>query len=236
MKDENINDPLREKLNKLSEVPEGLHFNHSAVWQKLEQQLQKKNNKRNRFVFVYAAASLLLFVIVLIYHSTSKPAKTASTAELIKTTNDGKSGITPERNKNILPVPSNETTFNPTKQKQLQLKIQKPFIDSIQAGQKTNAVEFTTMSKGDSNENTLPILVEMVTAPEVSVLKPRFKIAHINEINRSPVQVDVAHAEKNNYGFTLRKEPSSSSLVAELQSLNYPVNKQKTLFNLITSQ
>ena len=67
--------------------------------------------------------------------------------------------------------------------------------------------------------------------------KMRFKIAHINEVNRNTIPEDIAkQAEKIKYGLSLRKEVSFNATDEKEQTQSYSPRSPKSFFSLINSQ
>jgi hypothetical protein len=234
---ENLNDQLKSKLDALAQVPDEYHFNSSAVWKKLEAYLQNPHKRKRSNFFVFAAASLLLVLSVLFFYNLSNQDKMASTLNVNK--NQGDENGNPQSSVSNFSIPGKieVPVLNLFPKKESPNVKQKQDIKRPQEILVNSETEISVPDVVIINEKKVDMSGDILTDKVISSQKPRFKIAHINEVNRNSVSFDIAaQAEKNNYGFTLRKEVSFSGGEEKDQSLTYPASKPKSLFNLINSQ
>ena len=232
---ENQNDKLKHKLDALTEVPEGFHFNSSAVWAKLETQLQSNGKRKKRFVFLYAAASVLFVVIALLVYRNFSKHETIIPA--VTSHKNSASGTSLVKLKDKMPSPVSKNIAN------------KEIIKIKSSSESRQQVILATpempgkVVENDSQIGVIPAeVIDKPGEPPIVIVTPapktRFKIAHINEVNLNSIPADIVKQEpKYNYGFSLRKD----ALVAgeddkEKSPGTYSLRKSKSFFSLINSQ
>ena len=234
----NVNDKLKAKLDTLKETPEGFNFNSSATWQKLETRLQKKNYNQKDLVFKYAAVSVLLIILSLFVYKPSserdtiRPVVVADkkpelliSSPLYETENKAQS-----LEKNIETKPHPHPTYNAHTEQRQKISTNKPEIT-------TNIFQVPIDNNLRATEMLSDLPLETVIVTTTPTSKKRFKIAHINEVNQTIVHPEVGKpGEKNNYGFSLRKEVSFGSEDEKYQPVNHPVTKTKSIYSLLNSQ
>ena len=241
MQVENPNEPLKQKLDALTEVPERFHFNPSAVWAKLEEQLQNHEKSRNRFLFLYAAASVIFIIVSLfVYRNFSKQVTIVPQFEAKKNIESKQShSLSVLKRKVSPPVIKNI-------ENKLQVKSRSPRQTIRTAISVGNAIapELITHPVKDSFQNESALFKEKDMREETSIAvipalpKMRFKIAHINEVNRNTIPDEdiTKQAEKIKYGLSLRKEVSFNTTDEKEQTQSYSPRSPKSFFSLINSQ
>ncbi|HUS03485.1 MAG TPA: hypothetical protein VMY77_17215 [Chitinophagaceae bacterium] len=236
---ENPNNKLKQKLDALIEVPGAFHFNPPAVWSKLEARLQSNSKRRNRFMPFYAAASVLFIIASFIfYRNLSKQETVASPVAAAKNIESKKDSPLPGlKSTGLSPVlkyieKKQHASSSPAQQL---VHAAIPVTHTITPEVITHPVENSFQEPIVFKEKDIRDEISIVIAPALP--KMRFKIAHINEVNRGPIPGDIVkHAEKLNYGLSLRKENSFNSEEENLQTPAYSLRKPRTFFSLINSQ
>lgn len=242
MQVENRNDKLKQKLDALTEVPEAFHFNPPAVWGRLEAQLQNNSKNRNRSVSLYSAASVLFMIVsFLVYRHLSMQETIASPVEANKSIESKKNNLLPQlKSKSLSPVSKYIEKKPAVKLKSAQqlMRVTTPVVRTTALApelitypvEKNFQHESIGFKEKDEHEE-----ISIAIVPVVS--KMRFKIAHINEVNRNPVPDDFAmQAEKLNYSLSLRKHITFSNTDEKEQTPAYSLRKPKNFFSLINSQ
>lgn len=221
---------ISEKLHGLDQVPEGFRFDGAAAWRGLESRLPAGKKKR-RYAFWYAAAVLVLIAIAVAFFSRQPPApaekKTVGTAPNLQP------AIRPNLDRNVaqpfqqqqgtnLPVRNNPVARTPLPDMDQE---DDPLADSNDTDQPQEEIV------SHLQDTALAAAVTVAPSP-----KPKFKIAHINELDHAEEVPPPAPKPVNSYAM---KRPafstlSESPLMDEERML--PKKKRSTLFLTSSSQ
>ncbi len=211
MPQEKLNNLLQQKLEQLKAVPEGVDFNPSSAWQKMEERLHSKNKtyKSNRYV-VAASVVLILFCVWVIkdddkavhekitsHKVTSHKIQKALSTALIK------KELVPEASPRCKPL--NVTTINKiehTKDKRREYVIATIENDR----EKSNTPAVPTL------QEHIPLLIQSETAVITPPVK-KIRIVHINEIEQS---IETAKRNTTAYtGFKFFKHTNQTAIDSE---------------------
>ncbi len=210
---------IKQKLEQLSAVPNGFRFNEEHTWQAMEPKLRPK---RKRFLWVPTAAILLVFFTGYFFIGKHQ-SKLQPAASIVQT-------ISKPVTKNAslpAPVPSQKTTalFKPQTVSNKRM-IMLPVV--IAQGLSSKQPALLPPSETPIQSALLsPADTVLTTALP---LKPRFKIAHVNELNVLPVIVP--EESKKTLALSIRRLSLLDSDEA-LPADDNPViqRKRRTLFS-----
>lgn len=163
---------IREQLDQLHQAPEPFQFRSALVWQQIETRLTEK--KRMHFGWLYGTAAALLLCVGgwwLVQHK-KRPAKTIEPPFVSTQT-----GTTAARDtlqmltiREVQPHPSNLVTVRQTGKQEIKVIPQTPLHPPVVGADSSNLLVVTVPS---TDSLSMPI----------TIAKPRFRIAHINELD-----------------------------------------------------
>lgn len=165
---------IREQLDRLQQAPEPFQFRSALVWQQIETRLTEK--KRRHFGWLYGTAAAVLLCAGgwwLLQHKKTPDAKPASPFVSTPTrTKPGKDTLQKVIDREVQPYPSNLVTVRQTGKQGIKV------IPSTS--------QQTPVAGVDSSG---PLVVSAPPADSLSmpitIAKPRFRIAHINELDNN---------------------------------------------------
>jgi|GEM_PF-1405021 len=171
---------IREQLDKLRQVPDGFQFRSALVWQEIETRLTEK--KRRPFRWLYAAAAAILLCIGGWWFQHKKAPDPAVKSPFVST----KTNSTPGKD-----TLQKLTTRVDQPQPSIQVTARQPEKLQIEP-LKATAVHIPLVIVDSSS----PLMVAATAADSLSmpvaIAKPRFRIAHINELDNHNNTSDLA--------------------------------------------
>lgn len=185
---------IREELDKLHQVPGPFQFRSALVWQQIETRLTER--KRKHGGWLYAAAAVVLLCVVgwwLVQHK--KAPDPVVRPPLVST----KTNTTPDKD-TVQKLTNREVQAQASDQQTVRRPGKQEIIIQ-QAPAQSPVVEVDTSSR---------LLVAVPPADSLSrpitVAKPRFRIAHINELDNNNNSTELAQQP-------LRKKPLMSTFL-----------------------
>lgn len=225
------NEILQKKLEELAGAPEGFVFDAAATWRRLEVKL-KTPKQEKRFLPLYAAAVCLLIAALLLWNLSGTTIKNES----VDNQADNSVSINHVKEKKSLQHASlkePETTFYKKAQKNTKA------IFSVEEKKATLpvAVSDTEVQMKENNLDTFTLTIaDAETRSIVTAHKPKFRIAHINELNNGSLPPNAEQqTNKNNFVFAFH-QPAFTSEDVTIEEKIYPSKKQKGLLGFLNTQ
>jgi hypothetical protein len=202
--------PLEQKLDSLSELPDGFSFDSVQSWNKMEEKLTGRKRKNKKALWYMAAAASILVIVSITYFSQPTPINHVA--------------IEPEKKEQEQPVVSNnknkQTVLN-AESKESKGATAAPFtakakknteiksIDVTENVEPTKQPELVTQINTPHETKAETILPETteVLAPLVSTPVKR-KIIHINELGKESFL-------KEQQSLSIKEEKSSPEIITE---------------------
>ncbi|NII28357.1 hypothetical protein HB364_24960 [Pseudoflavitalea sp. X16] len=219
---------IREQLDKLCQVPDSFRFRQALVWEQVETRLKEKQKKRKPMGWLYGAAAAVLLLLAGWWWLNDKKVEPPVSEKKMPVSNQSSTTIgrdttqkailpeTPvQQSANTVvkrPGAAHTTTGNPVKQDSM-------VVELISANKAMAAVT-------DSNNQQLtamPLAVDSLLVTK-TVRKPRFGIAHINELDNN--RNDAITAQQ-----VVKKKPLLSSFrFSPKNAANDIILNENTLF------
>lgn len=212
---------IKAKLDGMSTVPEDFGFNHEQTWRRLNEQLNRP--KKKYLAWLYAAAILLLIAgsYLVIQNAsvnrnlalpTHHPSKSSNVKAIVQPKN--------EEQANTVTAPYVRTA---KKASQSVLKVEqiKAAVDFIIAEHPIVVLPSATES-------------DTVTKTLATANPPKFRIAHINELNTNEPLFDLPKP-KAGVAFLNRRNISELTEPITVEEKTFVQRKQKTLFSFLIS-
>jgi hypothetical protein len=220
---------ITERLGGLHKLPEGFAFNKDATWQKLEEKLADKPKGKIALWF-YAAVAILFFAIAGIYFFKQDENNKNTFVQATEQKRNSKK---------IIPENAISTTENDAVKPALEKNIKelnsghfkKTFLQTdstLNEPQKENELIVI------ENANTI-VADTLKTMADVVIKKPKFKIAHINELSTEDNSVTLSVTQQK--PVYAMKKPIFSS-VTELPIVGDEkqfIQKKKGFLSIINS-
>ena len=241
MHQDKLNKILQEKLNNLKELPQGVSFNPSSTWNKIENNLIGRK-KQKTIWWYYAAASILLIVSTIAFYNSGSVNINTEMAVVKTSTPSSKIIIS-----NQLPVASGTSTqsaaivkHSPGQKEILkQYALTPPTPEKSAIKKQTQVLEIPAQEPEVKEDAILPTMADLAAnepAPFLQIKKSdtqvnrKFKVVHINDENIEVAYKNVAlektKSKPSFFNFTLR----SQNLTQETSTLNSSPKNQGGLF------
>ena len=177
--------PFQQKLDTLTELPEGFSFDAAQSWNKMEEKLTGKPSKNKRAVWHMVAASVLVVLLSAIYFFNQKKEDAITVLPAIpKIANPA--ATSDKTNRQVLvPVQEKETTGN-TQQLNKKLKTEKPDVIVGPVEKEELRQEDIVLEIPKNEEVNVETNIKESTAVEIPVVVTpiKRKIIHINELGK----------------------------------------------------
>jgi len=171
--------PLRQKLDELTELPDGFSFDAAVSWNQLEGRISRNSSRKKKWAWYIAAASVLILFSVVYLFRTDEPdelaIKTPSaiirkpvSLQLINRKN---ASVAVAKEK--ITIPSTGITSNKKKQAVLPVK-----------GPQTVQQQVTVQAPVNDTINTATATIESISIPAHPTTVVKRKIVHINELGK----------------------------------------------------
>ena len=188
---------LREKMNNLAAMPEGVHFDPAATWQQLEARLQRRSSRRPLYWYWAAAVFLLLITGILLMRNQESPAA----IEPVTVQAKGKEEP-PEQDPGIGKPVARVEVSQPQKKTQQKILVNKALSTS-----KDSSPTIYQQSIPFQQTVLITPLLDSSAVAKDKPAKRKFKVAHINELS-PPEPLNVLPSKNN----TAVKRPPFSTM------------------------
>ena len=204
MQEKSIN-RFQQKLDALTELPDGFFFDVVQIWNRVEDKLKSKPAKKKRAVWYLAAASVMLLLLVVIFNNRS-----GNEVIAVKPTESKKVNSVTSINKNNDQVLGNTSNHLIKKvalsENKKVIQIKTPEAVEIDETKQEAFITQTEISDDVKIETVLPKTLTIVTAIEPVPVKR--KIIHINELGK-----DLFFKEQQT--LSVKEEKTSPEIITE---------------------
>lgn len=201
---------FRQKLDTLTELPDGFSFDAVQSWNRMEEKISGKTAKKKRVLWFMVAASAIFLLLSTLYffNQTKEEAITTIRPAATEKQNPSITTVDAHQERPVF-VKNNQSTS--LSQESIQLsKIKKDPVIVDPVKQEELKEEVITLQAPKSEEakvetnKTEPVAIEV----PVAVTPVKRKIIHINELGRESFLTE----QKN---LTVKEEKTSSEIIAE---------------------
>lgn len=233
------NNSLKNRLDQLPDIPAGFEFHSERVWQKMETTLcPEKRNKKVVWLAIAASIFGLLVLLTVISNKKKTPSilYTKHLTEIQKRQTakpDPKPVNYTKRNETSIAAKSNIKGLETNKSHEDEIKKEGLRIKGTSTVPETFAeIDLPVSMPGDT---TGIQKTEITIAKPVTKAKPKFKIAHINELNVSESLAPVQKPVKDNIVFSFKMHTTPAYQEQPIDDEIIIPKKQKTFLSLISS-
>lgn len=172
--------PLQQKLDTLTELPEGFSFDAAGSWNQLEGRISRNSSRKKKWAWYIAAASVLILFSLVYFLRADEPEVLAikSPSAILRNTvgpevkiNRHSASINLAKEK--ITIPSTSITSNKKKQAVLPVK-----------GPQTVQQQVTVQAPVNDTINTATATIESISIPAHPTTVVKRKIVHINELGK----------------------------------------------------
>lgn len=213
----------------MEQVPEGFTFRKEAVWAGLEAQRQPKRRRRIAIGWWAAAAVVLLLIgmATLGERSVSRPVE-----QPVVQLPEERSGPerTPVQAAQPAVAPKPQPAYATVTRKKAPLPQQ--MVNPVLIDTMTSTVP--ALTQAPVVDSTAALEAQPVTVKNTKGRKPRFPVAHVNELGAPQVPVRDAVSPKKNTAFLLK--PRQTTLEYGSAEETLPLRRRKSILPISSSQ
>ncbi len=216
---------LQEKLDGFSAIPSGIRFDADHTWQKLETKVVARPKRRSLWLSAAAAVAVLIISVFFFSHPGTTPKTTTAVA-----------GVPNKQTKKASVTSSTQPVTNSQKQSPVRsIQIDKPVV-TIEPPAITKPSPLTApFIENVFGLQTPPQSVDTAVAI-VRTQKPKFKIAHLNELNATQPTLIPASAERMaGFKFKQKIPISLSDEAAPSDEKIFPARPKTLIASLVAS-
>jgi hypothetical protein len=193
--------PFQQKLDALTELPDGISFDAAHSWIRMEEKLTGKQTKQKRVLWYMAAAASILLVISIVYFNQSATitpvvVKPGSIIKEQPGATESKNNISVLNTETKENKPTDAATLSKTAKKLNKEKVVEATVNNLPANEPELVAQINTTQE-IKVETTLPETT--ATSAPVIAAPVKQKIIHINELlqEHQLEQQRVAEAKRN---------------------------------------
>ncbi len=212
----------------MEQVPEGFTFRKEAVWAGLEAQLQPER-KRPVMVWWWAAAAVVLILAGMALVRQPKASLPVATGLVVQPNVPERNAIPPANERPIVVHPTKPVTGIVTS-KAGPVHTQRP----PSAVPDTMVLTVPATVQAPNGDSMVAVQAAPVTENKAAQKKPRFPVAHVNELGGPPPQVPAAALPKSHTAFLLKPQQTTIEYGETDESL--PARRRKSILPISSSQ